>query len=78
MDKMARKPLQCEPSDVYIVQDDEVAAALVFVPICTAPVFAPICTAPVFDAGGCIGIVSASTDCSATANVQNTYTAKRC
>ena len=52
-----------------IVQDDGVAAI---------PVFVYICTAPVFDAGGCTGIVSASTDCSATANVQNPYTAKQC
>ena len=46
-----------------IVQD-EVAAI---------PVFAPNCTAPMFDDG----IVSATIDCSATANVQDPHTAKR-
>ena len=39
-------------------------------------VFAPICTAPVFDTGGCTTVVSATTDYSTTANLQNSYTAK--
>ena len=66
---MARKPLQCEPFDVYIVQDDGATAV---------SEFAPICTPPVFDAGGCTAIGSATIDYSATANVQNPDTAKRC
>ena len=57
------------PFDVSIVQDDEVAAI---------PVFAHICTALVFDDGGCIDAVSATIDCSATANLQDPHTAKRC
>ena len=51
----------------FFSQDDGVAVV---------PVFAPYCTAPVFDAGGCIDTVSATIDCSATANVQNSHTAK--
>ena len=43
-----------------IVQDDGVTRV---------PVVAPNCTAPVFDDGGCTAMVSATIDCSATANL---------
>ena len=48
-----------------IVQDDGVAAVLVFAPNCTN------CTPPVFDAGGCTAIGSATIDRSATTNLQD-------
>ena len=57
-------------SPSYFYQDDEVAAH-----ICTPPVFDDGGgTATVFEAGGCIDIVFATMDCSATsrtANVRN-------
>ena len=54
---MKLKPLQCDTNSFIIVQDDGVT------------VVAYICTAPVFDDGGCTAIVSATIDCSATANL---------
>ena len=61
-------------SPSYFYQDDEVAAH-----ICTPPESDDGGgTATVFEAGGCIDIVSASTGCSATANVQNPDTANLC
>ena len=42
----------------------------------TAPMLAHIYTPPVFDDGGYTGIVFATGDCSASANVQKPYTAK--
>ena len=53
-------------SPLYFYQDDEAAA-----PICTPPVFDGGGTATVFEAGGCIDIVFATIDYSATANLQN-------
>ena len=51
----------------YFYQDDEIVAH-----ICTPPVFDDGgSTALVFEAGGCIDIVCATIDCTATANVQN-------
>ena len=57
------------PFDVSIIQDDGVTAI---------PVFAHICTAPMFDDGGYIDAVSATINCSATADLQDPHTAKRC
>ena len=57
---MKLKPLQCDTNSFIIVQDDGLTAV---------PVFAYICTPPVFDDGGCTSIVSATIDCSATANL---------
>ena len=61
----------------YFHQEDEIAAH-----ICTAPVFDDGgSTATVFEAGGCTdimfgtGVVFATFDCSATANLQNPDTA---
>ena len=54
------KPLQCDTNSFIIVQDDGVTRV---------PVVAPNCTAPMFDDGGCTAMVSATIDCSATANL---------
>ena len=57
---MKLKPLQCDTNSFIIIQDDGLTAV---------PVFAYICTPPVFDDGGCTAMVSATIDCSATANL---------
>ena len=54
---MKFKPLQCDTNSFIIVQDDGVTRV---------PVVAHICAPP---AGGCTDTVSATIDCSATANL---------
>ena len=60
--------LSAKRASSHTLQDNDGFAAV--------PVFAHICTAPVFDDDGCTDIVFATGDCSATANLQNPYTAK--
>ena len=57
------KLLQCDTNSFIIVQDDGATAV---------PVFAYICT----DDGGCTAMVTATTDCSATAILYELFSAK--